>query len=114
MLCPSALLALTPFVKEGLIELDGITIDSYSGLSGAGRQYNQAWQSVRGHGRQHARTTSACTGTRRRSSSAEPLAAKKQVVVTFVPHVVPLDRGILTTAFARPKAGVTTARRWNV
>src|SRR5437588_195492 len=35
----SATLALAPFVQAGLIELDGIVIDSYSGLSGAGRQY---------------------------------------------------------------------------
>ncbi len=107
----SALLALTPFVREGLIDLDGIVVDSYSGLSGAGRQFNaklsNLFTDIDGNMRAYN------VGTHRHTPEIEQtlsILARKPVTVTFVPHLVPLDRGILTTVFARPKPGLTTAK----
>ncbi|MEI6234679.1 MAG: N-acetyl-gamma-glutamyl-phosphate reductase [Planctomycetota bacterium] len=107
----SALLALSPLVKDGLIELDGIVVDAYSGLSGAGRQFNaklsNLFTDIDGNMRAYN------IGGHRHTPEIEQtlsIVAGKPVVVTFVPHLVPLDRGILTTAFARPKAGLTTAK----
>ncbi len=107
----SALLALSPLIKAGLIELDGIVVDSYSGLSGAGRQFNaklsNLFTDIDGNMRAYN------IGGHRHTPEIEQtlsIVAGKPVVITFVPHLVPLDRGILTTAFARPKAGLTTAK----
>lgn len=103
----SALLALAPLVAANAIELDSIVIDSYSGLSGAGRQYNQKlgnlFTDMDGNMKAYG------VGTHRHTPEIEQtltILANKEVKVTFVPHVVPLDRGILTTAFARPKEGI--------
>lgn len=107
----SALLALAPLVKEKLIDLDGIVVDSYSGLSGAGRQFNaklsNLFTDIDGNMRAYN------IGVHRHTPEIEQtlsIVAGKPVVVTFVPHLVPLDRGILTTTFARPKAKLTTAK----
>ncbi len=107
----SAILALAPLIKEKLIDLDGIIVDSYSGLSGAGRQFNaklsNLFTDIDGNMRAYN------IGGHRHTPEIEQtlsIVAGKPVVVTFVPHLVPLDRGILTTIFARPKAKVTTAK----
>lgn len=107
----SALLALAPFVKEGAIELDSIVVDAYSGLSGAGRQFNQKlsnlFTDIDGNMRAYN------IGVHRHTPEIEQTLSRiagKLVVVTFVPHLVPLDRGILSTIFARPKKGFTTAK----
>lgn len=103
----SAVLALAPFVAAGILEDDGIVIDSYSGMSGAGRQFNAKQsnlfvdidENLRAYG----------VGTHRHTPEIEQglsRAAGKAVKVTFVPHLAPLDRGILTTVFARPKKDV--------
>jgi len=103
----SAVLALAPFVSADLLEDDGMVVDSFSGLSGAGRQF-QAKQSnlfvdidenLRAYG----------VGTHKHTPEIEMgltrAAGGRPVKVTFVPHLAPLDRGILTTVFARPKPG---------
>ncbi len=107
----SALLALSPLIAENLIELDSIIVDSYSGLSGAGRQYNQKlgnlFTDIDGNMKAYN------VGLHRHTPEIEQtlsIVAGKAVTITFVPHVVPIDRGILTTAFARPKAGVNTEK----
>jgi N-acetyl-gamma-glutamyl-phosphate reductase len=56
-------------------------------------------------------------GTHRHTPEIEQAlsqAARKPIALTFVPHVAPLDRGILTTVFARPKQGLNTARAMDV
>lgn len=107
----SAVLALAPFVAAGLVEDAGLIVDSYSGLSGAGRQFNAKLsnlfvdidENLRAYGvGNHKHTPEIEQGLR--------IAAGREIKVTFVPHLAPLDRGILTTAFARPKPGLTTAR----
>ncbi|MEE8418759.1 MAG: N-acetyl-gamma-glutamyl-phosphate reductase [Dehalococcoidales bacterium] len=94
-----AILALAPAVKEGLIEPD-IIVDSKSGLSGAGRalalntHYTEANEDVTAYG---------LTGHRHLPEISQELALLspgQPPAVTFVPHLVPMTRGILTTAYA--------------
>jgi N-acetyl-gamma-glutamyl-phosphate reductase len=97
----SAILALAPFLKAGAISTDGIIIDSKSGVSGAGREpkphlhYPECNESVSAYG----------VGTHRHMPEIDQVlsdAATKQVRVVFTPHLMPMDRGILTTAYAQP------------
>jgi N-acetyl-gamma-glutamyl-phosphate reductase len=107
----SAILALAPLLAAKLIEPDGIVVDSYSGLSGAGRQYKQDLGNlfIDMHDNMKAYSVS---GHKHTPEIEQALAhvAGRPITLTFVPHVVPLDRGILTTVFARPKSGTTTEK----
>jgi N-acetyl-gamma-glutamyl-phosphate reductase len=97
----SAILALAPFLKAGAISSDGIIIDSKSGVSGAGREpkphlhFPECNESVSAYG----------VGTHRHMPEIDQVlsdAAGKQVRVVFTPHLMPMERGILTTCYAQP------------
>lgn len=99
-----AILALAPAIKEGLIEPD-IVIDSKSGVSGAGRtlvlgtHYAEANESVSAY---------ALDGHRHLPEMVQELqrlAPGVQLSVTFLPHLIPMTRGILTSCYARLKEG---------
>ncbi len=99
-----AILALAPAVKEGLIEPD-IIIDSKSGLSGAGRSpsltthFSEANQDA---------TAYALSGHRHLPEVIQELKRlnPEQIPsITFVPHLVPMTRGILTTTYAHLISG---------
>jgi N-acetyl-gamma-glutamyl-phosphate reductase len=94
-----AILALAPAVKEGLIKPD-IIIDSKSGVSGAGRtlslhtHYPEVNEDVSAY---------ALGGHRHLPEIVQELGLlhpEKSLSVTFVPHLIPMTRGILTTAYA--------------
>ncbi|HUW33100.1 MAG TPA: N-acetyl-gamma-glutamyl-phosphate reductase [Planctomycetota bacterium] len=93
----SAVLPLAPLLREGAIEPDGIAIDSYSGISGAGKTSGFSFldcnETVRAY---------SPTGHKHIPEIEQELSAVagRKIVVTFVPHLVPLERGIHTTAFA--------------
>ncbi|MFQ6121889.1 MAG: N-acetyl-gamma-glutamyl-phosphate reductase [Dehalococcoidales bacterium] len=93
-----AILALAPAVKEGLIEAD-IVIDSKSGVSGAGRtvsqetHFSEANEDVTAYALEGHRHLPEIIQELKRLGSASPS-------VTFVPHLLPMTRGILTTAYA--------------
>ncbi len=100
----SAILALAPALKAGIIEPD-IIIDSKSGMSGAGRalslttHYAEANEDVRAY---------SLKGHRHLPEIVQELAAAaggKKPDVTFLPHLVPATRGILSTCYARRVAG---------
>src|SRR4030043_1794084 len=95
-----ALLALAPAVKEGLIEAD-IIIDSKSGFSGAGRtlslstHYTEAVDNIRAysmHGHRHLPEI---------VQGLEVLSPRFAPSVTFLPHLVPTSRGILSSCYAK-------------
>ncbi|MCL2744307.1 MAG: N-acetyl-gamma-glutamyl-phosphate reductase [Planctomycetaceae bacterium] len=97
----TAILALTPLLKSGLIEADGIIIDSKSGVSGAGRKpkqntlYPECNESISAYG----------VGTHRHTPEIEQVlttVSGKAVNVIFTPHLTPMDRGILSTIYAKP------------
>jgi N-acetyl-gamma-glutamyl-phosphate reductase len=97
----AAILALQPLVQAGLIEAP-IIIDAKSGVSGAGKtptertHFSECHDSLSAYGvfsHRHAAEIEQELGT----------------TVTFVPHLVPIDRGILETIYARLKPGVREA-----
>src|SRR4029434_3483001 len=102
-----AILATAPLVKNGLARLDGIVVDGKSGVTGAGAQgrkvdamylYTEANENVQAY---------ALASHRHTPEIEQELSALAgtPVVVSFTPHLVPLNRGLFTTAsvpLARP------------
>jgi N-acetyl-gamma-glutamyl-phosphate reductase len=94
-----AILALAPLVKRGLVK-DDIVIDSKSGVSGAGRSLN-----IKSHYAEVNEDTVAYAleGHRHLPEIVQELGLlqpSKSLRITFVPHLVPMTRGILTTCYA--------------
>ncbi len=103
----SAILALTPLVKAGLIEPTGIIVDSKSGVSGAGRtpKLNTLFPEC------NENFSAYSVGNHRHTPEIDEITSRASghdVRVLFTPHLVPMDRGILTTAYSRPRGRVTT------
>lgn len=96
----SAILALAPLVKNDLICNDSIIVDSKSGVSGAGRsrlsvaglfcEVNEGFKAY-------------AVATHRHTPEIEQelsILSGKDICLNFTPHLVPMNRGILTTAYA--------------
>jgi len=103
-----AILALAPTLKAGLIEPD-IIIDSKSGISGAGRtlslqtHYSEANEDVTAYALDGHRHLPEITQELKLLCPQQPLS------VTFIPHLIPMTRGILTTAYATLTPGKIAA-----
>ena len=91
-------LSVYPLVKEGLVDPDTIIIDAKSGTSGAGRGakmdslYCEVNENIKAYG----------VGTHRHTPEIEEqlsYAAGRPVTISFTPHLVPMNRGILVTAY---------------
>ncbi len=91
---------LIPFLKQGLIESDGIIIDAKSGTSGGGRNpsekllLSECSESIQPYG----------VIGHRHTAEIESIASNfvgHEVNLQFTPHLVPMVRGILTTVYAR-------------
>lgn len=96
----SAILGLTPALKAGIIDTEGIVIDSKSGATGAGRKaavgtlFCEVSDSFRAYG----------LPTHRHTPEIEQeisKAAGKQLTVSFNTHLLPINRGILSTIYTR-------------
>jgi len=104
----SVILALAPLLENELIEEEGIIIDAKSGVSGAGRKlalnthYPEINESLHPY---------AVEGHRHTPEMEQELSkmAKKKINITFVPHLVPLNRGIMSTCYATLKASLKKA-----
>ncbi len=103
----SALLPLVPLVKEELIEPHGITISSLSGVSGAGRSSNvdlsftEANETVKAYK----------VGTHQHTPEIETVLhdfGGHKVTITFVPHLIPITRGIYSSIYCIPKGAITS------
>src|SRR5262245_38475523 len=96
-----ALLAILPLAKAGLLDAaGGVVVDAKSGISGAGRAPSDRTHFSENHGSVAAY---GVLGHRHVAEMEQELGA----MVTFVPHLVPLDRGILETIYVRTSPGVT-------
>jgi N-acetyl-gamma-glutamyl-phosphate reductase len=93
-----ALIGLIPLVEKGMVSLENIVIDSKSGVSGAGRdvvleslfcEVNEGVKAYKIFEHRHL------------PEIEQELSemTQKKVAVTFVPHLIPMDRGILTTIY---------------
>ena len=98
----SAVLALMPALRNNLIEIEDIIIDSKSGVSGAGRKldvdflYSTCNESVGAYK----------IASHRHTPEIEQELSKiagEPVSLLFTPHLIPMTRGILTTAYAKIK-----------
>ncbi|HXX80502.1 MAG TPA: N-acetyl-gamma-glutamyl-phosphate reductase [Thermodesulfovibrionales bacterium] len=95
-----AVIGLFPAVKHAFIHPDTIVIDSKSGTSGAGRQSDVVFSFCEVNEGFKAYSI----GSHRHTPEIEQelsIAAGKEIRVNFTPHLVPLDRGILTTIYAK-------------
>jgi N-acetyl-gamma-glutamyl-phosphate reductase len=94
----TAVLALRPLVEAGLIETTGITVDTMTGITGAGRAptainvFSAVDSNVEAYGLLNHRHT---------PEIEQELGAQ----VLFTPHLVPMSRGLFATCHARPAAG---------
>lgn len=98
-----SILTAYPLVKEGLIDVKSLIIDAKSGTSGAGRGaklpnlFCEVNENIKAYG----------VASHRHTPEIEEqlgYAAGKDVVLNFTPHLVPMNRGILVTAYADFKA----------
>jgi N-acetyl-gamma-glutamyl-phosphate reductase len=105
----SILLPILPLLRAGLIKSTGIIADSLSGVSGAGRKVEQDYlfvecnESIRPYG----------VPKHRHLSEIEQelsLAAGTPVIIQFTPHLIPVNRGILTTLYLAPEKHFTDAK----
>ena len=98
----SALIPLVPFLSQGIIEDEGIVIDSKSGTSGGGRQPNQKLLlSECGEG-----LSAYGLINHRHRSEIEQIASfisGNEIQLLFTPHLVPMARGMHSTIYARLK-----------
>ena len=109
----TAILPLTPLLRAKLVEPHDIILDAKSGVSGAGRKpkldlhYPECNESIAAYG----------IGKHRHTPEINQylsLAAAGPVEVIFTPHLTPMDRGILTVAYARPTRPTSQAELLDV
>jgi len=106
----SIILGLAPLLKKGVVDPRSIIADSASGVSGAGRSakvdslYCEVNEGFKAYG---------VAGAHRHTPEIEQelsLLAGADLKITFTPHLVPMDRGILSTMYATPAKAVTTEK----
>jgi N-acetyl-gamma-glutamyl-phosphate reductase len=101
-----ALLALLPIIKRDLIEPSSIVIDAKSGTTGARRaaSVEQLFAEVNENARAYK------VGNHRHVPEMEQEVGNllgREIAILFVPHLLPISRGILTSIFMRPRTGTT-------
>ena len=103
-----SILTVYPLAKEGLIDMNTLIIDAKSGTSGAGRGakvanlYCEVNENIKAY----------AVGSHRHTPEIEEqlgYAANETVKLSFTPHLVPMNRGILVTEYASLKKEVTKA-----
>ena len=101
-----SILSIFPWIKAGIIDPDSVIIDAKSGTSGAGRGakvqnlYCEVNENIKAYG----------VAVHRHTPEIEDqlsIAAGRPVTVQFTPHLVPMNRGILVTAYAKLLRPVT-------
>ena len=101
-----SILTCYPLVKEGIIDPNTIIVDAKSGTSGAGRGakvdnlFCEVYENMKAYG----------VATHRHTPEIEEqlgYACGEKITINFTPHLVPMNRGILATAYASLKKDVT-------
>ncbi len=102
----AAALGAAPLLADGVAEAEDIIINAASGITGAGRT-----PAPQHHFPERNETFEAyAIGTHRHAPEIEQTLAAiagRPVQLVFVPHLLPMDRGILETIYLRPRAGMT-------
>ncbi|MCT4606588.1 MAG: N-acetyl-gamma-glutamyl-phosphate reductase [Marinisporobacter sp.] len=98
----ASILALAPILKHGLIDTKSIIIDAKSGVSGAGRKasiptlFAECNESIKAYG----------VGGHRHTPEIEQETSNiygKEITLSFTPHLIPMNRGILATCYINLK-----------
>lgn len=108
----SAALPLVPLLRAGLIETTGLVVDAASGVTGAGRDkygFSAVDEDFRAYGLANHRHTPEIEQVLSSGGAHQPRAE-----VLFTPHLVPMNRGILSTCYARPTGPTSTAQLMDV
>lgn len=101
-----SVLALAPLLTGSIIETDNIIIDAISGVTGAGRktdlpyQFSECTENFKAYG----------VSTHRHTSEIEQelsILAKKDILISFTPHLAPMKRGMLATIYTNLKVKIT-------
>lgn len=104
----SVILACAPAIKNDIVDLKGIIIDSKSGISGAGRKSMQEYFE-----KEHPnfRAYKISGGHRHIPEIEQELAilSKEDITISFTPHIIPVERGMLSTIYVNLKKDVSTA-----
>ena len=104
----SAILGLYPAIKEGIVDVKDIVIDSKSGTSGAGRKaeigftYCEVNEGFKAYG----------IAVHRHTPEIEQelsVIAHRKIVINFTPHLVAMDRGIVSTIYVKMIREIDTA-----
>jgi N-acetyl-gamma-glutamyl-phosphate reductase len=99
-----AQLPITPLLKAKAIDPDEIVIDAKSGMTGAGRSakeemlFSEVSEGIHAYGVGHHRHMAEL-------DQEFSIAAGRKVVPTFTPHLMPMNRGILSTIYVRGTRG---------
>jgi len=104
----SAILGLAPLIRQGMVDLASVIIDSKSGVTGAGRSPALAYH----YPEANEGLMAYKIGTHRHTPEIEQelsALAGQPVTVSFTPHLIPMNRGILSTIYARLKKDTDTA-----
>lgn len=103
----SVIIPLYPFLKESLIDIESIVVDSKSGVSGAGRKaevtlsYCEVNEDFRAYNVAKHRHTPEI-------EQELSFASGASIKIDFTTHLLPLNRGILSTIYAKLKSKITT------
>lgn len=107
------ILSLYPLLKENVIDEDSIIVDAKSGVSGAGRalsldiHYIECTESIKAY---------KIASHRHTPEIEQELgeACKKDITISFTPHLIPMNRGILATCYGKLKKKVTWDEIMNI
>lgn len=104
----ASLLSLIPAAQNGLIDLSSVIIDAKSGVTGAGRKATQALSFTEVAEGAHAYGV----GNHRHAPEIDQILERVsgvKTMISFTPHLVPMNRGEITTCYARLASGKTVA-----
>ena len=103
-----ACLGIAPLLRDGLIEPDAVIVDAKSGVSGAGKKLNPATQFCEVNENFYAYKVNRHQHAPEMEQVLSEVAGY-EVPLTFVPHLLPLYRGILSTIYMKKRSGVRVA-----
>jgi len=103
-----AILPMAPLLAAGIVSAEPIMVDAYSGVSGAGKRYSEGARNLFVDCDENVRAYGPITHRHAPEIEQEMTAAAgRPVSAVFVPHLIPVDRGILTTQFAHLTAAAS-------
>jgi N-acetyl-gamma-glutamyl-phosphate reductase len=108
-----AQLPLIPLLRANAIDPDEIVVDAKSGMTGAGRAvkeemlFSEVSEGIHAYGVGHHRHMAEL-------DQEFSKAAGRAVVVSFTPHLIPMNRGILSTIYVRGRAEISPQRLYRI